>query len=122
MTKNNILKTGVCIAALALSMNVSGADTKIDTVMKEAMKGENSLYKKVALGKGSDADAQKLLAYVKQLPAEKPQKGDAASWSTKTGVLVKAVEDVAAKKPDAILALQKAGNCKACHTEHKNAK
>lgn len=90
--------------------------------MKNAMKGEASLYKKVATGKGSDADNAKLVEYVKSLPGEKPDKGDAASWKTKTDKLVKAAEDVAAKKPGAGQQLQTAGNCKACHSVHKGDK
>lgn len=117
--KSNYLRTAVVVALFAASSVVFAAETKIGKVMKESMKGESSLYKTVALGKGTDADAAKLLAYVKQLPAEKPPEGTAESWAKKTGALVKAVEDVAAKKPDAILVLQKAGNCKACHTDHK---
>lgn len=113
------LRSAVCTLALVATASLAQAETKIETMMKDSMKGENSLYKKVALGKGTDADATKLVEYVKQLPGEKPKKGDAASWSAKTAALVKAAEDVAAKKPDAILALQKAGNCKACHSEHK---
>ncbi len=117
--KSNYLSAAVVAALFAASSIVYAGDSKIDTVMKEAMKGDASLYKTVALGKGTDADAAKLLAYVKQLPAEKPPEGTAESWAKKTGDLVKAVEDVVAKKPDAIHVLQKAGNCKGCHTDHK---
>ncbi|WP_156346219.1 hypothetical protein [Verrucomicrobium spinosum] len=105
-----------CLLSLALA---APAFADISTTMKEAMKGETSLYKKVATGKGSDEDAQKLLKYVKSLPAESPEKGDAASWKEKTDKLVKATEDVAAKKPGALQELQTAGNCKACHSVHK---
>jgi cytochrome c556 len=76
----------------------------------------------VAAGKGSDADAQKLLEAVKALPACKPPKGDEAAWKTKTEALVKAAEDVVAKKPGAADALQKAGSCKECHTEFRPKK
>ena len=123
MIKHHILRTGLCTFALAITATFAQAESKvIETVMKESMKGDNSLYKKVALGKGSDADAAKLLAYVKQLRAEKPPKGDDASWKSKTAALVKATQDVVDKKPEAHLVLQKAGNCKACHSEHKPAK
>jgi cytochrome c556 len=117
--KISTLRSTLCLVAFAATASLAQAETKIETMMKESMKGENSLYKKVALGKGTDADAAKLVAYVKQICGEKPAKGDDASWKAKTSALVKAAEDVAAKKPDAILELQKAGNCKACHSEHK---
>ena len=115
-------RTAVSALALLITASFAQAEGKIETVMKESMKGDNSLYKKVALGNGTDADAAKLLGYVKQLVGEKPQKGDSAAWNTKVTALVKATEDVVAKKPEAIHVLQKAGNCKACHSEHKPAK
>ena len=116
------MKSTFC-AGLALVVSASLATAaSIEDVMKDAMKGETSLYKKVATGKGSDADNAKLLEYVKSLPGEKPEKGDAASWKEKTEKLVKAVEDVVAKKPGATNELQTAGNCKACHSVHKPAK
>ena len=91
----------------------------IETVMKEAMKGETSLQKKVATGKGTEEDAAKLLDYFKSLPSESPPEGSAASWKEKTSRLIAAAQDVVDKKPGATAALQTAGNCKACHNEHK---
>ena len=118
--KNTIRKTATVALALLVTASLGfAAESKIGDMMKKSMKGETSLYKQVSLGKASDADAQKLLDYVKILPAETPSKGEKASWDEKTAALVKAVEDVVAKKPNALLALQKAGNCKACHSEHK---
>ena len=107
------------LALIVLSAAASAAD--ISSTMKDAFKGDASLYKKVATGKGSDEDAQKLLEYAKVLPGEKPEKGEEASWKEKSGKLVKAVEDVAAKKPGALQELQTAGNCKACHSVHKGS-
>ncbi len=92
---------------------------EIDVVMKEAMKGDTSLHKKVATGKGTPEDAAKLLDYVKSLPAESPPERDAASWKSKTAKLIEAAQAVADGKPGATQLLQTAGNCKACHSEHK---
>jgi len=116
-----LIVTSITALALAASV-VYAAESKINSIMKDNMKGDTSTYKMVATGKGSDADAQKLLDAVKELPACKPPKGDAASWKTKTEALVKAAQDVVAKKPGAQAELQKAGNCKACHSEHKAPK
>jgi hypothetical protein len=116
-----LIATSTAVLALAASV-VYAAESKIGGVMKNNFKGDTSTYKMVATGKGSEADAQKLLEAVKELPACKPPKGDAGSWKTKTEALVKAAQDVAAKKPGAQAELQKAGNCKACHSEHKQAK
>jgi hypothetical protein len=107
------------IVAVSVLSSITLASADISTVMKEAMKGDTSLYKKVATGKGDDADVQKLLAYFKTLPAEKPEKGEAASWQEKTSKLIAATEGVAAKTPGALQTLQTAGNCKACHSVHK---
>lgn len=108
------------LAALAgLSATAAKADG-IETVMKEAMKGTNSLHSKVATGKGTPADAQKLLAYFKTLPAEKPPEGDAASWKEKTTTLIDAAQAVVDGKPGATSTLQEAGNCKACHNVHRS--
>ncbi|MCW0217481.1 MAG: hypothetical protein OJI67_04070 [Prosthecobacter sp.] len=112
------MKTTLFILSLAAFTSLSASDA-IETVMKEAMKGDASLYKKVATGKGTPEDATKLLEYVKALPAESPPEGSAASWKEKTATLVAAAQDVAAGKSGATAVLQKAGNCKACHSEHK---
>lgn len=116
------MKKTLIILALAATTGLYAADvTKrdIDVVMKEAMKGDASLHKKVATGKGTPEDAAKLLDYFKSLPAETPPEGDAASWKEKTAKLIEAAQAVVDGKPGAPAALQTAGNCKACHSEHK---
>jgi hypothetical protein len=95
------------------------ADHAIEDVMKTVMKGGDSTFKKVSSGKGSDADAKKLLEYLNALPGNKPPKGDAASWKSKTSKLVQAAGDVVAKKPGAVEALKSAGDCKGCHVTHR---
>lgn len=107
----------VLVSAGLYAADVSKGD--ISTVMKEAFKGDASLHKKVATGKGTPADAANLLEYVKSLPAESPPEGDAASWKEKTTKLIKAAQAVVDGKPGATSTLQTAGNCKACHSEHK---
>ena len=106
----------LCSTAL-LALPASALE--ISDVMKEAMKGETSLYKTVALGKGTDADNAKLLEYIKGLQGQKPPKGDQAAYDAKVTKLIKATEDVVAKKPGALEHMQLAGNCKACHRDHK---
>jgi hypothetical protein len=94
---------------------------EIEDVMKGAMKGESSLYKKVATGKGSQADADKLLGYLKGLQGTKAPKGEQAAYDEKVSKLVKASEGVSKKEPGALQKLQTAGNCKACHTAHRES-
>ena len=91
----------------------------IETVMEEAMKGSNSLYRKVSLGQGSEEDVATLLNFFKSLHGETPPHGDKASWDAKTETLISAVQNVIDKKTNAISELQVAGNCKACHRVHK---
>ena len=114
--KKSLFTPLLCAASL-IALPVFALD--IETVMKEAMKGETSLYKTVALGKGTDADNAKLLEYVKGLQGQKTPKGDQAAYDAKVTKLVKATEDVVAKKPGALEHLQLAGNCKGCHRDHK---
>ncbi len=109
-----------CSAGSALRV-FAAEKHSIGNVMKEAMKGETSLHKRVALGKGTDEDAAKLLAYFQSLPAEMPPEGDAASWKEKTEKLIAAAQSVVDKKPGATAQLQTAGNCKACHNVHKGS-
>ncbi|MBI2823221.1 MAG: hypothetical protein HYX69_00865 [Planctomycetia bacterium] len=89
----------------------------IKQVMKEAHK--DGLMKKVAEGKGTKADAEKLLELYQALAANKPPKGDAADWRTKTEALVAAAKEAVAAKPDFGKALTKAANCADCHKAHK---
>lgn len=113
------LKIAAAAVLVLASIAPSTLRADISDVMKDAMKGETSLYRKVATGKGTPDDAKKLVDYLKQLPGETPPKGDAASWKEKTETLVKAAEDVQAGKPGALAHLQTVGNCKACHNPHK---
>ena len=118
MKLNRLNLFAAVLFALAATAPLMSA-AEIEDVMKSAMKGENSLYKKVATAKGDQADADKLLAMLKGLQGTKAPKGDQAAYDKKVTTLVKAAEDVAAKHPGALLKLQTAGNCKACHTAHR---
>lgn len=116
-----VMKIRVLLFIL-VSVTLTAADVAqrdISSVMKDAYKGDASLHKKVATGKGTPADAAKLLDYVKSLPAESPPEGDAASWKEKTTKLIEAAQAVVDGKPGATTSLQTAGNCKACHSVHK---
>jgi hypothetical protein len=91
----------------------------IKQVMKEAHK--DGLLKKVASGQGTKADAEKLLDLYKSLGPNKPPKGDADSWKTKTVNLVQAAQDVVDGKDGAGARLEKAANCAECHKAHKGS-
>lgn len=75
----------------------------ISEVMKKAMKGKG--YQKL-----EKADQVELFT---ALAANKPPRGEAADWKTKTTALLEAAKSGDSKKLDA------AANCMACHSEHK---
>jgi hypothetical protein len=90
--------------------------------IKEVMalhKGKDSFLANILAGKGSDDDLKKLVSAYEVMAAQKPSKGDEASWKTLTAALLTAAKDAAAKKEGALDKLKAASNCKACHDVHK---
>lgn len=104
-------------AACAFGLQASAAE--ISDVMKNAMKGEASLYQRVAKGQAGQAEAQQLFQYVSGLSGTTPPKGDQSSWDRKVKALVTAAQQVSFGNKQALRALQTAGNCKSCHSAHK---
>jgi cytochrome c553 len=98
----------------------------IKQVMQMAHKGPSkdvdSLATKVVKGNGSDEDKKKLLDLYSALPDNKPPKGDAESWKTKTTAIVDAAKAVADGKEGANATLKKALDCGSCHDAHKPPK
>lgn len=109
----------LAIIALVSTSGFSFANEAIETVMKNAFKGDTSLYKSVASGKASEADARKLAAYVKTLSENEPPRGNAEAWKKKTATLLRSIELLANGNKQAMIEVQKAGNCKSCHSAHK---
>jgi cytochrome c553 len=89
---------------------------KIKEVMKEAMKSD--LVKDVAEGKGTKADAEKLVEYFTALHANTPPKGSEKAWKERTTALIDAAKGFVAGKGDGA-ALKKAANCGSCHEAFK---
>jgi hypothetical protein len=109
----------VAVAIGGTAVTLMAADKlAIGEVMKKGFKGKQSLVVKVTEGKASAEEARKLLDLVKNLGANTPPHGDAASWKAKTDAVVKAAEGVVAGNKDAIEQLRTATNCKACHNVH----
>lgn len=109
------------ILAVILGAALAANAADIGSVMKAAMKGDDSLYNKVAKGKGTPADAKKLAACLKGLEGTKAPKGDQAAYERKVKALVDAATIVAngSNSAAALMALQTAGNCKSCHSSHR---
>ena len=107
------------LALMAMLTAAAGNAADIEDIMTSVMKGETSLYNRVAKGKGSDADAKRLATTLKGMEGTKAPKGDQATWERKVTALVKAAESVGGGNRQGLMALQNAGNCKACHSGHK---
>jgi hypothetical protein len=103
--------------SLALRADEEKKPVAIKEVMKVCMK--EGLCKKVADGQASEEETKKLLAMFEDLAKNKPKKGDADSWNTKTGALVAAAKLAVEKDAGAGAKLKEAANCKACHDAHK---
>jgi hypothetical protein len=113
----------VALLGAAATQLARAADAKprytIKEVMKSTNKGDASVGKRVAQGKGTAADFAKLVEYYESLPLCTPEKGDKASWDSKSTALLKAAQALKAGEPNALALYKKAANCKACHTVHK---
>ncbi len=119
-----ILLTAVSGIALVGAFDSTAADKKpkftTKAVMKKCMK--EGLCKKAATGKASAEEQKLLIAMFTALGQNKPPKGGAESWKTKTAALVAAAKSVAEGDEGAGAKLAKAADCKACHSVHKPPK
>lgn len=113
------LAAAVLSAAALLPARAADEKLSISDVMKKAHKGDDSLFKKITAGNGTKDDFKTLVGLYENLPGAEPPKGDKADWEKRSKALLAAAKDVQAGKTGAIEELKKAGNCKACHTEHK---
>ena len=125
MTLQRTLITSFAAAVLAglIPTSAPAADAQpkytIKDVMKALHKGDENIGKKVSRGQGTADDFAKLVDYYSALPANKPPRGEQASWDAKTAALVKAAKSLKAGDSGALEAYKAATNCKACHTAHK---
>lgn len=103
------------LTAVVVGVQAEAAKISIKNVMKTCMKG--GLLKKVIDGNATDAEKAKLVEQFEALTADKPPKGDEASWKDKTAALLAGAQDAAAGK--GVDKLKAASNCKACHSVHK---
>ena len=114
-TSKNLI---IALTAITFIPVFAKADV-IEDVMKNAFKGETSLFKKVTTGKGSKEDAEKLAEWCAKLKGTTPPKGDAASWTKKVDALIEASKAAARGGAAGVAALRNAGNCKSCHQNHR---
>lgn len=104
---------------LLLGDNHAGEKPKytIKEVMKEAHKGK--LMNKVADGKATDAEKQKLVDLYKALAMATPPQGDIEGWKKTTKLLVDAATKAEMGDAAAAASLPKLASCMACHKVYK---
>jgi hypothetical protein len=94
----------------------------IEDVMKKAHDAKNNpdaIFPKVVSGKASDDDKKQLVELYTALGQNKPPKGDADDWKTRTDAMVTAAKAVADNKDGSIDDLKKAVACMDCHKLHR---
>ncbi|WP_146593691.1 hypothetical protein [Novipirellula galeiformis] len=121
MVYSMLLGASICLpivgANVAIGEDAPEEKPSIKAVMKACFKGP--LVKKVVAGKASDDEKKELHAMLVAMSETKPPRGSDESWQK----LNKALRDASEKMLDGDAAaanlLNKAANCKACHSEHK---
>lgn len=118
--RTRVILPGALSLAVLVAAGAQGDKPKsIKEIMIQSHKGKDSMVQKVIAGKGTPDDHQKLLEFYQFMAAQKPPKGDEASWKDKTSALVTASMDLVSKKAGAADEYKKAVDCKACHSLHK---
>jgi hypothetical protein len=108
-------------AVVAINMAIAQDAEKPKHTIKEVMKAahKDKLLNKVAGGNASKEEVDKLVELYDAMGKNKPPKGEAAAWETKTKALLAAAKDVQAGKEGAGPKLTMAANCANCHKDHK---
>lgn len=93
----------------------------IEKVMKEGLKGKTSPLAKVLDGEATEEETAALAELVQTMKETHPPRGEKEAYNEKVAELIAAMNAVAEGDtgPAAIERLDKAANCKACHSEHK---
>jgi len=113
--------TAVAVFSLSSTLNAASDDV-ISEVMKEyhkAPKGTDPIAKKAAKGEAKKAEVSKLLRGYKSMAKAEPPKGEVDAWNKRMETLIAATEALKEEKEGSVEAFAKAGDCKACHSEHK---
>ncbi len=121
MTKSTILSATAALFAFAALAVADENHEIIEKVMKEGLKGNTSPMAKVLDGAATAEETKALAALVKTMSGTKAPVGDQAGYEKKVAELIAAMEAVAGgdQSEAAIGRLDKAQNCKACHSDHK---
>lgn len=106
---------------------ISSADDnheKIEKVMKEGLKGEDSPASKVIEGTATDAEIKALAELIGTLKGTTVELGEQAHYDKLVRKLIASIDKIADgdKSNRAIDAFEKAQSCKPCHSKHKPQK
>lgn len=121
MRKSSLFAAVVALVSISAFAIADENHEIIEKVMKEGMKGDESPFAKVVGGQASAEEIAGLAPLIQTMKGTKAPVGDQAKYDKKVAELIAAMDAVAggAKEADAIKRLKTAGNCKACHTDHK---
>lgn len=118
MSKAIVFTAIASLFAIAVVADDHGA---IGKVMKEGFKGKTSPISKVIDGEATAEETKALAALVRTMHGTKAPEGEQDAYEKKVAELIAAMDEVAGGNASdaAIGRLEKAQNCKACHSEHK---
>ena len=91
----------------------------VKTIMEKTHKEKGALIFLVRDAESTDADNKALLEVYKQLATLKPPTGDAKGWANRIDNVIKALQDLIDKKPNAVEKVRGVTDCKGCHDAHR---
>jgi hypothetical protein len=94
-------------------MSRTGATSGTKEVMKDAHK--SGLWKKVADGKGTKEEKEKLVSLYESLPKDTPPRGDKKAWKEKTEAMRNAAKESVTDEKAGGAKLLKLVKCQTCH-------
>jgi hypothetical protein len=91
----------------------------VKDIMLKTHKEKGALVFLVRDAESTDADNKKLLEVYQQLNMLKPPTGDEKSWKSRTDSVIKALQELIDKKPNAVERVRQVTDCKGCHDAHR---
>jgi len=91
----------------------------VKAIMEKTHKEKGALIFLVRDAESTDADNKALLEVYKQLNMLKPPTGDEKGWKNRTDNVIKALQDLIDKKPNAVEKVRSVTDCKGCHDAHR---
>ena len=96
-----------------------GSARPVKAIMEKTHKEKGALVFLVRDAESTDADNKKLLEVYQQLNMLKPPTGDEKGWKNRTENVIKALQELIDKKPNAVEKVRQVTDCKGCHDAHR---